>query len=45
MGKIRRWLNTAQGEMSKLRMASWFFNVNNMYSAPNSLKIEGHVDY
>ena len=45
MGKIRRWLNTAQGEMSKLRMASWFFNVNNMYSAPYSLKIEGHVDY
>lgn len=42
---IKRWLNKAQGEISKLRMATWFFNVRNMYSAPYSLHIEGHVDY
>ena len=45
MGKISYWMNKAQGEMSRLRMASWFFNVHNMYSAPYSLHIEGHVDY
>lgn len=44
-GTIKRWLNRAQGEISKLRMATWFFNVRNMYSAPYSLHIEGHVDY
>jgi len=44
-GTIKRWLNKAQGEISKLRMATWFFNVRNMYSAPYSLHIEGHVDY
>lgn len=45
MGNIKRWLNKAQGEISKLRIGSWFFNVRNMYSAPYSLHIEGHVDY
>ena len=42
---IRKWLNKATGEISKLRIRNWFFNVNNMYSAPYSLGIEGHVDY
>lgn len=45
MGNIKRWLDRAQGEISKLRIGSWFFNVRNMYSAPYSLHIEGHVDY
>lgn len=45
MGNIKRWLDKAQGEISKLRIGSWFFNVRNMYSAPYSLHIEGHVDY
>lgn len=45
MGNFKRWLDKAQGEISKLRMATWFFNVRNMYSAPYSLHIEGHVDY
>ena len=45
MAKITAWLKDAVGEMSKLRKASWFFNVRNMYSAPYSLNIEGHVDY
>lgn len=45
MGKLSYWMNKVQGEMSKLRMANWFFNVHNMYSAPYSLHIEGHVDY
>ncbi len=40
-----RWLTKAQGEMSRLRTANWFFNVRNMYSAPYSLNIAGHVDY
>lgn len=42
---IQRWLDKAQGEMSRLRTANWFFNVRNMYSAPYSLGIAGHVDY
>lgn len=42
---LARWARRAQGEMSRLRMSSWFFNVRNMYSAPYSLNIEGHVDY
>lgn len=45
MGNIKRWLDKAQGEISKLRIGSWFFNVRNMYSAPYSVHIEGHVDY
>lgn len=42
---ISRWARRAQGEMSRLRMSNWFFNVRNMYSAPYSLNIDGHVDY
>lgn len=45
MAIIKYWLKKAQGEISKLRTRSWFFNVNNMYSAPYSLGIEGHTDY
>lgn len=42
---LKRWLSRATGEISRLRMSSWFFNVQNMYSAPYSLNISGHVDY
>ena len=45
MAMFKRWLNKATGEISKLRNRYYFFNVNNMYSAPYSLGIEGHVDY
>ncbi len=45
MAKIGEWLRQAVGEISKLRRASWFFNARNMYSAPYSLNVEGHVDY
>ena len=42
---IKKWIDKATGEISKLRIKNWFFNINNMYSAPYSLGIEGHVDY
>lgn len=45
MAIIKHWLKKAQGEISKLRIRNWFFNVNNMYSSPYSLGIEGHTDY
>ena len=45
MAKIGQWLDRAVGEISKLRRSGWFFNVRNMFSAPYSLNIEGHVDY
>lgn len=43
--KLKHWVNKAVGEMSRLRMNSFFFNVRNMYSAPYSLNIEGRADY
>ena len=45
MALFKKWLTKANGEISKLRTRTWFFNVNNMYSSPYSLGIEGHVDY
>jgi hypothetical protein len=42
---VKRWLNYAAGEISKLRVRNVFFNVNNLFSAPYTLDSQEHVDY